>query len=400
MNMKAETTVYVKGKRKRTEGGSYSGMPYNIVTIEQCDLQRNIVLNDKKKLYFIEPFAKANVSEEKEQPAKPIPASNTTTPKKGGTVTMWYNITDTGERKKMYGITARHVWTTQRMIPSADACAMKDSMTIKTDGWYIDLPEFNCTVADGGRGYNGGYQKPDCMDRYVMKQSGKGKLGFPLVEKRTMIMGNGKAESTTYVTDLETIELSTAKLDSSLFEIPAGYTLAKSRDELQDIPTAADVRTALEGKANEGSDKKINPSDPKRAGVLRIGVYEPQVDESVQRSALQQYLVSTLISDKVEAVAVQSADEAKTFNCDLVLATQVTQIKKANKIGGLLKAVRNNDPSAASSYNIEAQLLLSKLSDGSNFSEQKIAGKFEGSAEEATKKAVGEGGSQLLKKMN
>jgi len=58
MSMTSETTIYVKGMRKRTEGHSYAGMPNNITTIEQCDLQRTISVNDKKKLYYIEPFSK------------------------------------------------------------------------------------------------------------------------------------------------------------------------------------------------------------------------------------------------------------------------------------------------------------------------------------------------------
>jgi len=57
MGMKSESTVYVKGMRKRTESAGMMGMPAPPVTIEQCDLQRTIKLNDKKKLYFIEPFA-------------------------------------------------------------------------------------------------------------------------------------------------------------------------------------------------------------------------------------------------------------------------------------------------------------------------------------------------------
>ncbi len=39
--MKSETTIYVKGMRKRTEGGGFAGMN-NPTTIEQCDLQRTI----------------------------------------------------------------------------------------------------------------------------------------------------------------------------------------------------------------------------------------------------------------------------------------------------------------------------------------------------------------------
>src|SRR5688500_7923980 len=58
--MKIESTVYVKGMRKRTEGGAMMGMSNNMVTIEQCDLKRTIKLNDKKKIYIIENFTQPN----------------------------------------------------------------------------------------------------------------------------------------------------------------------------------------------------------------------------------------------------------------------------------------------------------------------------------------------------
>ena len=155
MSMKTESTIYVKGMRKRTEAGSMMGMPAPPVTIEQCDLQRTVKLNDKKKLYFIEPFAKETeeVIDEDVKPVPPVKSKTVTqlpkektVPQTGGTIYMYYNITDTGERKKMNGFTARHVWTTQKIKPSPDACTMKDSIIIKTDGWYIDLPQFNCPI--------------------------------------------------------------------------------------------------------------------------------------------------------------------------------------------------------------------------------------------------------------
>ena len=131
MGMNSESTIYVKGMRKRTETKPMMGMPATPVIIVQCDLQRNVKLNDKKKLYFIEPFSKEveEVIDEDEKPAtvkpKPAPAAST---QKGGTIYMWYSIIDTGERKKMNGFTARHIWTTQKIKPSADACTMKDSI--------------------------------------------------------------------------------------------------------------------------------------------------------------------------------------------------------------------------------------------------------------------------------
>src|SRR5215203_1983006 len=170
MNMKSETTIYVKGMRKRTEGGGYTAIPNNIITIEQCDLQRTISLNDKKKVYHIEPFSKETetVVYEGEKPltkSKSVATQATMSSQKGGVVTMFYNIIDTGERKKMYGITARHIWTTQKFTPSPDAC-MKDSLIMKTDGWYIDLPEFNCPVRLTAIN-TGGVGGVNCKDRYI-----------------------------------------------------------------------------------------------------------------------------------------------------------------------------------------------------------------------------------------
>ncbi|HVE61688.1 MAG TPA: hypothetical protein VNA26_07710 [Chitinophagaceae bacterium] len=403
MEMKSESTIYVKGMRKRTEGGGYAGMPNNLITIEQCDLQRTITLNDKKKLYYIEPFSKetATVINEDEKPAT---KNNTVaTPakaaiKKGGIVTMWYNITDTGERKKMYGLTARHVWSTQKIKPSPDAC-MKDSMLMKTDGWYIDLPEFKCPVRYAVSN-TAAMAGTDCIDKYVTRLSGKGKLGFPLIEKRTMIMGKGAGETTQFETSLETLEFSTATLDPKLFDVPAGYTLVKNLTELQDKMDAAAMAKLYEKTNKEENSKPLNNPTTKKAGVLRIGVLEPGIVEDLHAPGLHAYLVSTLIGSKVEAVAVASAEEAKKNGCDYLLTSKITQVKGGSKAKGILKAVTNVGSSGASSYTIEAQLLLSNLSDGSTRSEKNVSGKFEGTADGATKKALEEGSRLLLRELN
>jgi hypothetical protein len=402
--MKSESTIYVKGTRKRTEGGGYAGMTNNIVTIEQCDLQRTIKINDKKKLYFIEPFNKEaeEIIEDDVKPAavknKPVQPPVSTKEKTGGVINMWYNILDTGERKKMYGLTARHVWTTQKIKPSADACMMKDSMVIKTDGWYIDLPQFNCPAYSYASSSTGSTQyQPTCKDRFVSRRSGKGKLGFPLIETRTMIMGNGSAQTSEFKTSLETLEFSTMKLDSMLFEIPPGYKLAANEDELQDKFDVSEMMKQAGSSYGESKKDAINPDEEKKAGVTRIGVYEPKADEQLQASVLQLHLVNTLTAGNVEAVAITSEEDAKKYHCDLVLTTEFKKVKPGSKIGGLLKALKNTDPSAISSYNIEANLSLSNVSDGSSRLQQKVSGKYEGQADEAAKKALEKGCLDLVK---
>jgi hypothetical protein len=398
--MKSETTIYVKGKRKRTEGGGYAGMNNNIVTIEQCDLQRTVKLNDKKKLYFIQPFDKEEDDKEIKPAAvktKPVPKEKTE-PVKGGTIYMYQNITDTGERKKMYGFTARHIWTTQKIKPSADACTMKDSMVIKTDGWYIDFPEFNCQVSYGGNsGYNGGQSQLQCRDRYISKRTGKGKLGFPLIETKTMIMG-GITQTSEFKTSLETLELSTAKLDSMLFEIPPGYTETKNEEDLQD---KMNIGAAMSQNGQIGQTVKETPvlTEQKKAGMTRIAVYEPKGEESLQFSLLQKHLVGLLTEGKVEAVAVSSVADAKKYNCDFVLNTQFVQVKKGSKVGGILKAIKNADPGATSSYNIETSLTLSNITDGSTRWQKNVNGKFEGQPDEAAMKALEKVGGLVLKEL-
>jgi hypothetical protein len=398
MGMNTSSTIYVKGMRKRTESSGMMGMPAPPVTIEQCDLQRTIKLNDKKKLYFIEPFAKEAeeiIDEDVKTAPKPKPAVTTTpaTTQKGGTIFLYYSITDTGERKKMYGFTARHIWTTNKMKPSADACNMKDSMIIKTDGWYIDLPQFNCPV--NYKRYNSPSptetKKPDCMDKFVTRRKGKGKLGFPLQETTTIIMGDGKKKTSEFTTNLETLELSAEKLDSMLFEIPPGYTQTMNEEDLQEKMNLKDMMEQYGGNTN------VPAVLPKAPDGILIGVYAPQGDEQLQVAELQQYLAGILNNGKVQGVAVSTEEEAKNMKCDYTLTTRFVRIKQNSKVGGLLKAVKNADPNAASSFTMEAEMTLVNLADGSTKLQPKVDGKFEGKINDAAKKALDDGGRQVLK---
>ncbi len=407
MGMKMESTVFVKGMRKRTESGAMMGMSQPI-TIEQCDLQRTIKINDKKKLYYIDSFYK--VREEiidEDEPANKKPASVVkektpkTTPEKGGVITIYYSIRDTGERKKMYGLTARHVWTTQKMKPSADACMMKDSMVVKTDGWYIDLPKFNCPVRYRPQQLQRQPDEkplPDCQDRFVTRRSGKGKLGFPLIETTTIMMGGQAATTMEFKTDVETLDFSMEKLDSMLFEIPPGYTETKNEDDLMDKMDMGGMLDEVMNKAKKQLKEK-SVSDEKAPDMIRVGVLPPKGDEQVQPAELQTMLVGTFTTGNIEAIAVSSAEEAKTMKCDYLLNSELSKIKSGSKVGGLLKAIKNTDPNALSSFTIEGSMQLTKLADGSNAGTQKIDGKYEGKVNDAAGKALDNSGQKLVQKI-
>lgn len=407
MGMKMESTVFVKGMRKRTENGAMMGMSQPI-SIEQCDLQRTIKINDKKKLYYIDSFYKVReeiIDEDEPVNKKPVPVvkekTPKTTPEKGGVITIYYSIRDTGERKKMYGLTARHVWTTQKMKPSADACMMKDSMVVKTDGWYIDLPKFNCPVRYRPQQMQRQPDEkplPDCQDRFVTRRSGKGKLGFPLIETTTIIMGGQAANNMEFKTDVETLDFSMEKLDSLLFEIPSGYTETKNEDDLQDkMDVGGLLDDVMKNAKKQLKEKQL--SGEKAPDMIRVGILPPKGDEQVQPADLQTILVGTFTTGNIEAVAVSSAEEAKTMKCDYLLNSELSKIKSGSKVGGLLKAIKNTDPNALSSFTIEGNMQLTKLADGSNAGTQKIDGKYEGKVNDAAGKAMNNSGQKLVQKI-
>ena len=124
-----ENTSYIKGKRQRTETNNGQ-----MIMVQQCDLRRNLQIMPQAKVYIIQPYdepASTNAANTNS------PVSQPGTTKKGGVVTSTVTTRDTGERKQMFGYTARRIITTMVTDSSPDACSpMKSKMEI--DGWYID----------------------------------------------------------------------------------------------------------------------------------------------------------------------------------------------------------------------------------------------------------------------
>ena len=103
----SEGTIYIKGVRQRSSQ-SY-GAGFEMVTITQCDLKRTVQINDKARTYMVTPMVSAT-SSSSTATEKPVPSpSQPTTARRGGVVTYNSTITDTGERKKVFGFNARHI---------------------------------------------------------------------------------------------------------------------------------------------------------------------------------------------------------------------------------------------------------------------------------------------------
>jgi hypothetical protein len=136
----SEYTTYIKGKRERTEQNNGG---YEIVNITQCDLRRSVQVIPQAKVYMLELWDKTDDS----LTTKTLTTDDMTTQtvtQKGGLIMATTTVKDTGERKQMFGYTARHIITKTVMKSSPDACTQM-SNRMEHDGWYIDAAfAFDC----------------------------------------------------------------------------------------------------------------------------------------------------------------------------------------------------------------------------------------------------------------
>jgi hypothetical protein len=301
-----ESTTMIRGSRERSEMNTGSGM--DMINITQCDLKRTVQISDRSKKYLITPM---NIVE--------APATDTTAPaagrvepaRRGGVVTYTTTATDTGERKEMFGFTARHVKTSLVIDSSPDACSpVKQRM--ETDGWYIDLSYgLDCDLGYAQMA-NRPTQRGGCKDRVQFKRVGAARTGYPLSETTTMYGPDGKVM---FTTSKEVVELSREPLDAALFDVPAGYTEAKDSQELYGVPSMAEIMNQVnqeQPSANQATTAVATASDTKRPGTLRVGVvtFNNKTSKQISTDSLRDRLVGTLAATGIEAIPLKAISQA------------------------------------------------------------------------------------------
>ncbi len=122
----------------------------------------------------------------------------------GKTVNVWYQTTDTGERREMFGHTASHLITHERRVADAGACS-GNSETV-TDGWYIERSR-------GSRSEIFLRGDGECRD-IVVTHGERPITGYPLLET---------AKTGTSTRRHEVLEYSDKPLDRALFDPPRGF---------------------------------------------------------------------------------------------------------------------------------------------------------------------------------
>jgi hypothetical protein len=310
-DQKTESVSYRKGERERFEFGE-------ILLLKQHDLKRTIQIMKSANSYMVIPDGAAMT------PAA-VPNSPPKTP---GIVTMTTTIVDTGERKTVFGLQARHVKTTMDKQPAAGACD-PTKQHIETDGWYVDLP-IQAATPDNP-------QTPaSCEDQVKLTQTGDPKvLGFPVSYAMT-VAGDGKSTPTS----MEIVELEITNLDAALFEVPAGLNQA---GDLASLTRA--VSDANEAKlTRELTEPAVTPQ--KAPGAVLIGVPEVlnKTAQQIDTRALRGRLVSDLADAKLNAAPLPAAQGdvlqlAGSHGYDYLLVAEITDLKVSKGgLGGMLKA--------------------------------------------------------------
>ena len=342
----SEQTTYIKGKRQRTESNETS------VTITQCDLRRSLQLGVPTKTYVVTPFdRKADDAATTNGSAGQKTPAGATTSRRGGIVTSTFTTTDTGERKKMFGYTARRIKTAIVTESSPDACNVSRNR-METDGWYIDAAfALDCDY-DSASAYNNAPSDGGCRDEFRMKRVGVAKIGYPVSVKTTLFDEQGN-ESFTFTQ--EVLEITNAVLDSALFDAPADYRQVSDMREMYGaaaMASAARDNNDDDNASASGAAKANSMTGAKRAGVVRVGVALTKtmaaadyVDASALADAVRKVLVSNLNGSAVEVVALEARQtdgvesEARQKECDYVLYSTVSHKKGGGGggFGGFLK---------------------------------------------------------------
>ena len=157
----------------------------------------------------------------------------------GGTLKIWIESTDTGERKELFGHTARHIITREKRVAGPRACS-KPSLS-ETDGWYIEgsvMPEWhqqkknNFGVVLAAEVSAGSSDKCfNKMDKIEVHRSGV-ETGFPvkvtttLTSEVTQPDGSPRTLSSTWGS--EVVELKEGPLELTLFDVPKDFTRVES----------------------------------------------------------------------------------------------------------------------------------------------------------------------------
>jgi hypothetical protein len=341
-DQKTESVTFHKGLRQRFEFA-------DMLLLKQNDLKRTVQISRAANSYLVVPDGGPA-----SPPAPPAPAA--AIPRPPGVVVVTSTFTDTGERKTVFGLQARHVKTTIERQPMPGACDPA-KQRIDTDGWYVDMP----VRAQPAPAFNPPAPAA-CVDEIKASHNGDVKaLGFPISYSTTITGDDGKPNTVA----MEVTELEVTTLDAALFEVPAGLTEAGDVRALSRALSDANEATLVKDMAAAA------PSTPKTPGVLRIGVTEftNKTTQQVDTRGLRAQLIGILKEAKLDAEPLPAMTQAELLQRsaergnDFVLVAEVTELKasKGGGLGGMLSKAASVAGSGPTKEPTEAAISIKLL---------------------------------------
>jgi hypothetical protein len=230
------TTRYVTGSQESTTSAYYSGeKSRSEMQFSSGDVlgHHRAVIRlpgaDKVQSYDLDLDAHEYISFQTDLRGGALGAKPIAMKPSGKTFVINTDTVDTGERKEMFGHTARHLITRETRIGGPENC-YGGNRSSQMDGWYIDFDIFPAhppkqegfVVAHFAVGSNG----DRCYDKIEVHRTGP-RTGFPLKLKTTLtsdtVLADNSPKTYASVTEMEVVELVEAPLDPALFQVPSGF---------------------------------------------------------------------------------------------------------------------------------------------------------------------------------
>ena len=227
-----QTTSYRLADRMRTEFEHANSPLAAFVSITRCDLSRIYALDLRSREYsevlFPPPEEIARQQRQRHERAVSEGEPN---------YIFEVKIVDTGETKQAFGHTARHYIKTTKTIPGPEFQEVPQETT--EDLWYLDLPSAICPqeAFSYGAGIHRGVGMVGsghlvAKARPELRQTGDDPKGLLLSSRKSgqeiRTSPSGEVTKSTFYTVTELVEFKEMPLDTSMFEVPAGFVKRES----------------------------------------------------------------------------------------------------------------------------------------------------------------------------
>src|SRR3954469_3558462 len=262
------TETSIKGARERSVTQSANG---STVTLRQCDLRRTVTMDEANQTYFVAD----DPQDENAAKAAALATGSALPDAKCGKITVTTTITDTGERKVIYGYQARHLKAKVVQEPSPDACTQV-RQSFEIDGWFADLTkeQASCgTIAPPVQ------QGSGCHDRLISRFVGSGKPGYPMQEDIAIPTPDGGKTTIS----VRVAEVTKQELPAEMFDVPAGYRQVASFAELNGA--MAQQATAQAPSYGPSPTGQGAPKTNALMSSVKAGMLNPMAAPAAQQNA-------------------------------------------------------------------------------------------------------------------